>query len=191
MSAWELPTSLDLGGVGYKIRTDFRDILFILDTMSDPEYEDDEKATIALIVFYEDYERIPAELCHEALKKVFEFIDGGERADDSKQHHPKLMDWTQDAALIIPAVNRVIGKEVRAEKYLHWWTFLAAYSEIGDCQFSSILGIRSKKAKHKKLEKYEQEFYQENKALIDLRSSNSSMSEREREDLLRIIRGNG
>lgn len=188
MNAWELPTSLDIEGVGYKIRSDFRDILFILETLSDPEYEEDEKATITMVAFYPDYESIPPELWPEALKKTFEFIDGGGNIENGK-HQPQLMSWSQDAALIIPAVNRVMGKEIRAEEYLHWWTFLAAYMEIGECQFSSILNIRSKKAKHKKLEKYEQEFYQENKALIDLKHTRHAISEDEKADILRIIQG--
>jgi hypothetical protein len=41
--------------------------------------------------------------------------------------------------------------------------------EIGSkCLFASILDIRTKKAKGKKLEKHEQEFYRDNRALIDL-----------------------
>jgi hypothetical protein len=40
--------------------------------------------------------------------------------------------------------------------------------EIGECTFSNIVSIREKKIKGKKLEKYEQEFYRENRKLIDL-----------------------
>lgn len=190
MSAWELPTSLDIGGVGYEIRSDFRDVLFILDTLADPEYEDDEKATIILVVMYKDYESIPRELWSEALKKAFDFINGGENTG-AKKRQEQLMSWSQDAPLIIPAVNRVVGREIRAEQYMHWWTFLAAYMEIGECQFSSILSIRSKKAKHKKLEKYEQEYYQDNRSLIDLKTARQAISEDEKADILRIINGNG
>ena len=40
--------------------------------------------------------------------------------------------------------------------------------EIGESLFSSVLNIRQKRAKGKKLEKYEQEFYKDNRNLIDL-----------------------
>ena len=93
------------------------------------------------------------------------------------------MDWEQDAPHIIPAVNKVLGGEVRSMRELHWWTFLSAYMEIGQSLFSSVLSVRQKKAKHKKLEKDEEEFYRENKALIDLHSKNAAWSDTEREEL--------
>lgn len=79
------------------------------------------------------------------------------------------MDWDQDAQIIIPSINKVLGFEVRSVEYMHWWTFFGAYMEIGEGVFSSVLSIRSKKAKNKKLEKWEQEYYQENKWMIDLK----------------------
>ena len=40
--------------------------------------------------------------------------------------------------------------------------------EIGECTFSNIISIRSKKQKGQKLEKWEQNFYKENRKMIDL-----------------------
>ena len=37
MYAWELPTSLSVGGQDYEIRTDYRVILDILTAVNDPE----------------------------------------------------------------------------------------------------------------------------------------------------------
>ena len=37
MYAWKLPTSLNVGGTDYKIRTDYRVILDILAAMNDPD----------------------------------------------------------------------------------------------------------------------------------------------------------
>ena len=88
------------------------------------------------------------------------------------------MDWDQDADIIIPAINRVAGTgDVRAMPYLHWWTFLGYYMEIGESLFSNIVQIRQKKAKRKKLEKWEQEFYRENKKLIDIKAKLSEEEE--------------
>ena len=41
--------------------------------------------------------------------------------------------------------------------------------EIEEGTFSVVLGIRQKKSKGKKLEKWEQEFYRNNQRLCDLR----------------------
>ena len=79
------------------------------------------------------------------------------------------MDWEQDESLVFPAVNKVAGQEVRNTEYMHWWTFMGYFMEIDDGTFSTVVGIRQKKVKGKKLEKWEQEFYRNNRKLCDLR----------------------
>lgn len=171
MSVWELPTSLEIGGVGFPIRSDFRAILDILKYFQDPDYEDDEKMMICLAILFPDWEDIPQEHVNEAVEKAYEFIDAGNTPDGKPSPH--IMDWEQDAPLIIPAINRVVGQEVRTLPFLHWWTFLGAYMEIGECLYANVISVRSKKSKGKKLEDYEKEFYRNNKKLVDLRKKYS------------------
>ena len=92
------------------------------------------------------------------------------------------MDWEQDATLIIPAVNRVVGREIRADKYMHWWTFLSSYMEIGECTFTHILSIRQKRATGKKLEKWEQDYIRDNKDVVLLKNKLTEQEKREREE---------
>lgn len=73
--------------------------------------------------------------------------------------------------MIIAPINRIAGCEVRALEYLHWWTFMSYYREIGDCLFSQVVSIRDKKARGKTLEKQEKEFYRRNRDLIDLKTT--------------------
>ena len=181
MNVWSFPTSLNIGGVEYEIRTDYRVILDLLMALNDPELSDSDnkmsaymQSRVILEIMFPDWDNIPQEHIQEALDKVAEFIDMG-IGDDSKK--PKTMDWEQDAPIIIPAINKVLNKEIRAEKYMHWWTFLGAYMEIGEGLFSNIIHIRQKKAKGKKLEKWEQEFYKENKSLVDFQHKEKRSNE--------------
>lgn len=192
-SAWEFPTSLNIGGVDYEIRTDYRAVLDLLTALNDEELMDADpqieaymKSRVILEIMFPQCDDIPEEYMQEALDKVIEFIDMGITEDSKK---PKTMDWEQDAPILIPAINKVLNTEIRAQKYIHWWTFLGAYMEIGESLFSNILHIRQKKAKGKKLEKWEQEFYKENKSLIDFKQKNQR-SEEEKE-LLRDYFGYG
>lgn len=185
-SAWDFPTSLNIGGVDYEIRTDYRAVLDVLTALNDPDLIDSDPQTTAymqsrviLEIMFPQCDDIPVEHLQEALDKVVEFIDMG-ISDDSKK--PKTMDWEQDAPIIIPSINRVLNCEIRAQKYIHWWTFLGAYMEIGESLFSNIIHIRQKKAKGKKLEKWELEFYKENKSLIDFKQK-SQRSEEEKQML--------
>lgn len=169
MTAYELPTSLNISGVVFSIRTDFRAIIDILVAQNDPELDDQAKAIVMLQILYEDWQSIPAECFQEACQKACEFIDCGQ-TDDSSKPKPRLMDWEQDGDMIIPAVNKVAHKEVRAVPYMHWWTFFGYFMESGECLFNTVVGIRSKKAKGEKLDKWEKKFYQDNKNIIDIKT---------------------
>ncbi len=87
----------------------------------------------------------------------------------SGKNAPRLMDWEQDFPLIVAPVNRIMGCEIRSMRYLHWWSFLSAYMEIGECTFSAVVGIRQKKQKGKKLEKWEQDYVREHPETVNLR----------------------
>ena len=113
--------------------------------------EDWERQEVMFQIIYPEHESVPPECHNEACKKAAEFIDYN---IPSGKRKPKTLDWEQDAPLIIPAVNKVAGKEVRALEYLHWWTFLGYFMEIEDGLASQVWAIRQKKAKGKKLEKW-------------------------------------
>lgn len=194
MYSWDLPTSLNVGGRNYKIRTDYRVILDILTAMNDPdifepgmteEEKQLERALTMLQIFYIDFDTMPSSDWQEASEKACEFIDCGIK-DDGKQK-PRLIDWEQDAPVIVPAVNKVRGKDVRSVKYMHWWTFFGYYMEIGECTLATIVSIRDKKRRGKKLEKWEQEFYRNNKKLVDLKTKKIERSEEEKEALRKLF----
>ena len=147
--------------------------------MADPDLSDYEKEEVMVEILYE--EDIPVSGYEEACAKAVKFIDAG-MSPDSKPRH-RLMDWEQDAPLIIPAVNKIAGQEVRALKYLHWWTFLGFFMEIGESQFSQIVSIRQKKAKRVKLEKWEKEYERENHSLIHLKVKETEDARAERESI--------
>lgn len=194
MYAWKLPTSLHVGGANYKIRTDYRVILDILAAMNDPDIldpgmtEDEkqaEKVLTMLQILYIDFDRMPPSDWKEASEKACEFIDCGIHDDGTPK--PRLMDWEQDAPIIVPAVNKVCNFDVRSVKYMHWWTFFGYYMEIGECMLSTVVSIRDKKRRGKKLEKWEQEFYRNNKHIVDLRTKKAERSEEEKEELRKLF----
>ena len=136
-----LPKAACIGGRCFRIRSDFRAILDICAALNDPELTDQDRAEVAVKIFYPD--------------------------------------WEQYFPMIIAPINRVAGQDVRALPYMHWWTFIGYYMEIGDCTFSTILDIRRKLRKHKELEKWEREYYNENRELIDFKSAHLTDDEDE------------
>lgn len=182
-----LPVSLDIAGCEYPIRTDFRDVLTIIEAFGDPELEDKEKVFVCLYVLYEDFDAIDQDDYEEAYRQAIWFIDGGNiSADVAKK--PRLMDWEQDERILFPAINNVAGFETRTAEYIHWWTFFGYFMEIQEGVFSHVLALRQKKAKHKKLEKWEQEFWSSNKDLCVLKTR-LSKEEQEAKDRLNALLG--
>lgn len=169
MNKWRLPTSLVVGEVAFEIRTDYRTILGIYHYLNSPDYTDDERWAIALRTFYKGIENMPEDCFVEAAEKMLDFLRCGATPSEDDERKPQLMDWEQDADIIIPAVNKVAGQDVRGMKYLHWWTFFSFYLEISEGTFANVIGIRNKMENGKKLEDYEREFVRENRSLVFLK----------------------
>ena len=119
----------------------------------------------ALNIFY-DF-NVP-DNAQKAVNEMMLFINCGEKSDP-KDNKPPVMNWEQDFSSLVAPINKALGCEIRSLQYLHWWTFISGYMEIGECQFSNIVNIRIKRRKGKRLEKWEQEFYNENKSKVDLK----------------------
>lgn len=168
-----LPKSVEINDQNFSIRYDFRVILTIFEVLDDEELSDEERAYTALKLFFVDFDNIPD--YDEAIGKMFWFINGGKTPDDKKKD-PELIDWEKDFPLIISPINRVLGEEIRESEYdpdenvggVHWFTFLSAYMEIGDCLFAQVIRIRELKAKGKPLDKSDRDFYRRNKDLVDI-----------------------
>lgn len=163
-----LPKSLSVAGREYAIRSDFRDVLNIISAFNDPELEPREKLFCCLYILYVDFETMPDRDYESAYKQALWFMDCGRGA--SQKNAPHTLDWEQDEIIIFPAVNKVAGFETRAVDYLHWWTFMGYFMEIGEGVLSNVLHIRGKKAKGKKLEKWEREFWMANADICKLQT---------------------
>ena len=170
VSKWNLPYYVNVYGEKYKINPDYRNILEIINTLNNFEKSELIRAYAALMLFFEDSEKINDDMLQEALNQMMIFINCGEEsADDSAQKSPKLIDWSQDYLMIVSAINKVAGKDVRTEESLHWWTFISYFMEIGEGQLSLVVSIRDKLARGKKLEKWERDFYKNNRGKIDFK----------------------
>lgn len=184
MINYALPTTVTVNGKEWAVRSDFRAILDIISALNDANLREEEKVYVTLKIFYPQFDEMKTEDLQEALEQCFRFIDCGNEEDEKKQ--PKLVDWEQDFQYIITPINAVAGKEVRALDYLHWWTFISYYCEIGgECLFAQIVNIRDKQARGKSLDKQEREWYRRNKSKVDIKNRYTDAEE----ELLKIWGG--
>lgn len=166
---WDLPLSVSIDGVECAIRNkcDYRVVLDAISALKDEELELKDRLQCALFIFYEDVSRIKN--YESAIKEMFKIINNGEEQEQEQGYKPVLMDWEHDFKNLAPPISRILGYSLRGpSQYTHWYDFIGAYMEIGECTFATIISIRNKRARGKKLEKWEQDFYNENKKIIDL-----------------------
>ena len=167
---YDLPKSLTVCEKEYAIRWDFRAALDLCAALSDAALSDEDRALAALVIVYPDFDGMPPEHYQAAIERAMWFLSGGETEHPGAKKKTVLMNWEQDWPLIVGPVSRVLGQDIRGMEALHWWSFLAAYMEIGECTFAQVVSIRSKKLRGKKLEKAEREWYRENRDIVDLRT---------------------
>ena len=185
MMTWSLPQTATIGGVEYQLNTDYRDVLEIIEYLNDPENPEYLRWQIAVALFY-DCEEFPEEHLQEAMEYLAAFI----ACDDTPSAlSPKLLDWEQDAQIIVADVNKVAGTEIRAVPYLHWWTFLSYFRAIGEGQLLTLVSIREKLRTGKKLEPWEQEYYHKNPERVILRTKYLAEEEEELDELKQLLGG--
>lgn len=164
INPWHLPTRAQIGGREYALHCDYRDVLEMFSYFQDPDLPEYLRWRIALALFYE--EQIPEEHRQEAMAYLARFLNGGE--DAPQRPSARLLDWQQDAQIIVADINKVAGQEIRSLPFVHWWTFLSWFHAIGEGQLSTLISLRQKLQKGKKLEDWEKSYYRENKQKVDL-----------------------
>lgn len=184
---WSLPERLFVAGQERDIRADFRDVLRVIELLERPSLYPEGRLYLALRMFYPKLDEIPQQNWRQAADAMMEFLAGGR--EDEGPSGPKLLDWQQDADLILSDVNRVAGKEIRAEVFVHWWTFLGWFGAIGEGRLSAVVAVRKKLREGKALESWEKEFYRENKARIDLKPRLSVEEQAEKQRLEKLLNG--
>ena len=181
-----LPNHFNINGNDYPINTDYRDILEIISQLNDTSESNYVRTYLALALFYDDFDSMNESEHEEALNKLFWFIRCGvDEAEDIPS--PKRIDWEQDMPLIVTDINKVSGCEIRALPELHWWTFMSWFESIGEGRLSTIVGMREKRRKGQKLEKWEQEFYYENRSLIEFKRKYTLEELEEKERINKLL----
>lgn len=165
MTGWRLPVTVEVGGQPFSIRSDFRAVLDALAVLQHEELTVEEQRIACLRILYPRWRELPD--WGEAFRKAMEFVNLGRPVDSAAPVRTPLADWKQDVQLIAPAVDEVLGYSCRRCDYLHWWDFIGAYQNINsDGLFATVIRIRNKRRRGKKLDKAEEEFCRENPDLI-------------------------
>ena len=161
---WGLPTTVEVAGQTFAIRSDFRAVLDAIAALRDEELPQAWRLAAFLRVMYPQHEKLPD--AEGALRAAMEFVNLGRPLPEKPPERIALVHWDTDVQLIAPAVDKVLGYSCRACAYLHWWDFVGAFQNIGKGLFAQVVAIRDKRARGQALDKAERAFARENEELI-------------------------
>ena len=168
MDILKLPSSLSLQGQEYAINADWRPCVNIMRMFERTDLTDTEKILCMVGILYK--EEIPDSLVTEAAEQAVWFLNLGEATDGKKSTLSlgRLFSWEQDLKFIISAVDKSAGFSIRSREFYHFWEFVSAFFETGECVFNTIVHQRKLK-KTGKQSKADKEWWAENRDIAELK----------------------
>ena len=137
-----LPWSVTLdSGRRIKLYASFDRVLAFLDVLQSKSMMEEDAEKTALFLLFGD-QRLSARETQQALAKAQSILFEQQKCKDSG---PRVMDFHQDAALILAAFRQAYGIDLFQEQgRLHWLEFLALLSGIPqNTRLSEVMEIRA------------------------------------------------
>lgn len=189
MNILELPSSVIVQGKEYAINADFRPCISIMQIFERGDLTDEEKVMCMVGILYVD--EIPPHLLEEAAMQASWFLNCGEEAGEHKgRDYGRLFSWNQDLRFIIAGIEKHTGS-IRSHEFYHWWDFISAFMEMGECVFSTIVHQRKLK-KTGKQSKPDKEWWADNKDIAELHITENELTYAEKaavSEFYRLLEG--
>lgn len=115
-----LPKSVEVGGIPYPVKTDFRAVLKLIQEVRQTE-EPEARLLLVLGIFKE----MPQDI-QGAVQAVTGFIAGvhaGRNGREDNDSRKKTFCYEQDAPYIVSDFCNYYGIDLLKCRYLHWWKF--------------------------------------------------------------------
>lgn len=167
MDILKLPTSLTVKGRDFAINADFRPCVNIMRMFERTDLTDSEKIECMVGILYKD--EIPRRYLVDAAQEAVWFLNLGEDVQGKGNRGVgRLFSWEQDLKFIISAVDKSAGFSIRSKDFYHFWEFMSAFFESGECVFNTLVHQRKLK-KTGKQTKADKEWWAENREIAELK----------------------
>lgn len=167
MDILKLPVTLNVKGRDFAINADFRPCLNIMRMFERNDLTDREKIECMVGILFVD--EIPDELLPDAAQEAVWFLNLGEDVQGKGNRGVgRLFSWEQDLKFIISAVDKSAGFSIRSREFYHFWEFMSAFFESGECVFNTLVHQRKLK-KTGKQTKSDREWWADNRDIAELK----------------------
>lgn len=167
MDILKIPTSLTVKGRDFAINADFRPCVNIMRIFERNDLTDSEKIECMVGILYKD--EVPRRYLVDAAQEAVWFLNLGEDVQGKGNRGVgRLFSWEQDLKFIISAVDKSAGFSIRSKEFYHFWEFMSAFFESGECVFNTLVHQRKLK-KTGKQTKADKEWWAENREIAELK----------------------
>lgn len=133
-----LPTAVRIAGAAVPINTDFRVAIKIMSAFADIELTEPEKLEVMVRLLYPKPPRDAA----AAVKQGLKFLNIGAAPEPPPE--PAVYNFEKDSKYIYTAFRSTYNIDLETVEHMHWWKFRALFSDLGECFFTHLVGIRSR-----------------------------------------------
>lgn len=170
MDILKLPSSLEVQGVQLAINADWRPCVNIMRMFERQDLTDSEKILCMVEILYVD--EVPDSMVADAAEQAIWFLNLGDdpraKASSKTSSAGRLFSWEQDLKYIISAVEHASHVSIRSQEFYHFWEFMSAFFETGECILNTLIHQRKLK-KTGKQSKMDREWWAENKDIAELK----------------------
>jgi hypothetical protein len=170
MDILKLPSSLEVQGVQLAINADWRPCVNIMRMFERQDLTDSEKILCMVEILYVD--EVPDSMVADAAEQAIWFLNLGDdpraKASSKTSSTGRLFSWEQDLKYIISAVEHASHVSIRSQEFFHFWEFMSAFFETGECILNTLIHQRKLK-KTGKQSKMDREWWAENKDIAELK----------------------
>jgi len=180
----QLPDAIEIDGVEYKIKTDYRGCLRILQALEDPELSEQERCFVLIDNLFEE---IPTNV-QRAVDLGLKFINTGDEVVEPEEEPMRLFSFDHDGNFIYAAFQQTHGIDLE-QTTIHWWKFMALFMDLGsETAFCQLVSFR-KRIKSGTATKEELKEYRNNPELFDVPEPDrrTPQEKLEEEAFLRLI----
>lgn len=137
----QLPDTVEINGMEFKIETDFRASLRILLAFEDPELSTQEKYSILISNYFGS--EWPDDI-NRAVELGMKFLNAGEEVKEPDEDPLRLFSFDHDGNYIYAAFQQTHRIDLQKDN-VHWWKFLALFMDLGqDTAFCQLVAFRKR-----------------------------------------------
>ena len=126
----DYPNSVFINDKEYKINSDFKTMLKIIDIIEDELFTENEKIANCIYLFYVS-ESIDLNLMHLAYAEIIKFMGCYQEDKKTNKNNKKTIDYSADSSFIFSAFIQLYHIDL-SEVDLHWFKFKALLNSINE-----------------------------------------------------------